>query len=213
VVAELAASPDVASIVAPLRRPADLGVSDVRLRTPVVTFGSLSDAAEALAADQVFVCLGTTMKKAGSRPAFRAVDHDAVLEGVRVAMDGGARDVFLVSSVGADPAARGFYLRVKGETEAALAELPLRSLHVFRPSILTGARAEPRPAERAGILMGGLLSPLMVGPLRRYRPIPAAVVARAMVRAARDPGEGRFVHESEAIAVLGAGGAAPGVPL
>jgi uncharacterized protein YbjT (DUF2867 family) len=205
VVAELlAASPGYGAIVAALRRPADLGIADARLRTPIVTFGRLSDDAEALAADQVFVCLGTTMKKAGSRAAFRAVDHDAVLEGVGVAVGRGARDVLLVSSVGADPAARGFYLRVKGETEAALAELPLRSLHVFRPSILKGARAEARPAERAGILVGSVLSPLMVGPLRRYRPVSAAVVARAMVRAARDPGEGRFVHESEEIAALGA---------
>jgi uncharacterized protein YbjT (DUF2867 family) len=204
VVAELADSPDFAAIVAPLRRPADLGIADARLRTPVVAFGRLSDDAEALTADQVFVCLGTTMKKAGSRQAFRAVDHDAVLEAARVAVAGGARDVFLVSSLGADPAARGFYLRVKGETEAALAELPLRSLHVFRPSILTGARAESRPAERAGIIVAGLLSPLMTGPLRRYRPIPAALVARAMVRIARNPGEGRFVHESEEIAALGA---------
>ncbi len=203
-VAELADSPDFAAIVAPLRRPADLGIADARLRTPVVAFGRLSDDAEALTADQVFVCLGTTMKKAGSRQAFRAVDHDAVLEAARVAVAGGARDVFLVSSLGADPAARGFYLRVKGETEAALAELPLRSLHVFRPSILTGARAESRPAERAGIIVAGLLSPLMTGPLRRYRPIPAALVARAMVRIARNPGEGRFVHESEEIAALGA---------
>jgi len=204
VVAELADSPDFAAIVAPLRRPADLGIADARLRTPLVAFGRLSDDAEALTADQVFVCLGTTMKKAGSRQAFRAVDHDAVLEAARVAVAGGARDVFLVSSLGADPAARGFYLRVKGETEAALAELPLRSLHVFRPSILTGARTESRPAERAGIIVAGLLSPLMAGPLRRYRPIPAALVARAMVRIARDPCEGRFVHESEEIAALGA---------
>lgn len=203
-VAELAASPEVSVIVAPLRRAADLGIEDARLRAPIVTFGALSRDAKALAADQVFLCLGTTIKKAGSRLAFRAVDHDTILEAARVAASAGARDAFLVSSLGADPTARGFYLRVKGEVEAALSELPFRSLHVFRPSILTGARAESRPAERAGILLGSLLAPLMVGPLRRYRPIPAAVVARAMVRASRDPGEGRIVHESEEIADLGA---------
>lgn len=202
-VAELAGSPGIAAVVAPLRRRADLGFESERLRTPLVTFGALPRDAEALAADQVFLCLGTTMKKAGSREAFRAVDHDAVLEAARVALAGGARDAFLVSSVGADVQARGFYLRVKGEVEASLSALPFRSLHVFRPSILTGDREESRPAERAAIVLTGLIAPLMLGPLRRYRPIPAAVVARAMVRVSRDPGEGRFVHESEEIAILG----------
>ncbi len=185
-VAELAASPEVSVIVAPLRRAADLGIEDARLRAPIVTFGALSRDAKALAADQVFLCLGTTIKKAGSRLAFRAVDHDAILEAARVAASAGARDAFLVSSLGADPTARGFYLRVKGEVEAALSELPFRSLHVFRPSILTGApsgipprRAGGDPARQPpGSAHGGTAAPLPSHPGRRRRAGHGARIAR-----------------------------------
>lgn len=198
---ELASDPGVPTIVAPGRRAWTPGVEGVEVTTPVVDFARPDPAA--FAGDQLFVCLGTTMKRAGSREAFRRVDHDAVLAVAGAALEAGARDCLVVSSAGADPSARGFYLRVKGETEVALATLPFRSLHLFRPSILTGDRGESRPAERMGILVGSLLSPLMVGPARRYRPIAAAVVARAMARAAADPGEGRRVWESEEIAALG----------
>ena len=116
----------------------------------------------------------------------------------------GARDAFLVSSVGADPSARSFYLRVKAEAEQALADLPFRSLHIFRPSVLTGHRPESRPAERLGIAIGRALSPIMVGAARRYRPVAADVVACAMVRTARDPGTGTSIHESEDLARAGA---------
>ena len=174
------------------------------MSVPLVDFHDLAADVEAWSGEQVFLCLGTTMKKAGSREAFRRVDHDLTLEAGREACRAGARDAFLVSSSGADPDSRVFYLRTKGETEAALADLPFRSVHLLRPSLLTGDRDEIRPAEQMGALVGSLLRPLLVGPLRRFRPVAASVVARAMVALARDPGEGRFVHESEEIEELGA---------
>lgn len=199
----LLASPGVELVVAPARR-ADAPIpGDPRVRAPVVAFGRLAAWSEDLTADQVFLTLGTTRRKAGSREAFRRVDFDAVLEAARVAREAGARDAFLVSSLGADPRSRSFYLRVKGEVERALSTLPFESVHVFRPSILTGPRIENRPAEKAGIVLAGLLAPFLVGPARRYRPVPAEVVARAMVRASERPGDGRFVHESEEIVRLG----------
>lgn len=170
----------------------------------MVDFDDLGAEVEAWAGEQVFLCLGTTMKKAGSRDAFRRVDHDLTLEAARRTYQAGARDAFLVSSSGADPDSRAFYLRTKGETEAGVAALPFRSVHLLRPSLLTGDRDEVRPAEQMGALVGSLLRPLLVGPLRRYRPVEARTVARAMVALAGDPGEGRFVHESEEIEALGA---------
>lgn len=194
--------PGVARIVAPGRRPVDRWRGRGDVVTPVVDFARLDTSA--FAGDQVFLCLGTTMRKAGSREAFRGVDFDAVVASAKAALAGGARDAFLVSSVGAGPRARGFYLRVKSEAEEAVAALPFRSVHVFRPSLLTGARAETRPTERVAELLGTLAGPLMVGPARRYRPIAAATVARAMARTAARPGEGLRVHESDEIQALGA---------
>lgn len=200
----LAADPSVAGVLAPGRRVTDRWRSVDKVATPVVDFASLEASEDAFAGNQVFLCLGTTMRKAGSREAFRRVDFDAVLASARAALAHGADQAFLVSSVGADPGARSFYLRVKGEVENALAALPFRAVHVFRPSVLTGDRGESRPGERLGIALGTLLSPLMVGATRRYRPIAARTVARAMARsAASPPAAGRHVHESEEIAALG----------
>ena len=195
--------PTVASVVAPGRRGLDAWADRPKITAPVVDFADLGRSQDLFLADQLFICLGTTLKKAGSKAAFRAVDLEAVRASATVAFAAGIRDVFLVSSVGASHRARSFYLQVKQEAEEAVAALPFRSVHVFRPSVLTGSRGESRPAERLGIAVGTLLAPLMVGPARRYRPIAARTVAQAMARAAADPGRGRRTWESEEIAALG----------
>ncbi|MDP2956614.1 MAG: NAD(P)H-binding protein [Longimicrobiales bacterium] len=200
----LVSDPGVARVVAPLRRPEERSAATEKVVTPVVDFDEVDRTPEAFEGSQLFICLGTTLRKAGSREAFRRVDLVAVVDAARLAVAAGARDVLFVSSAGADPGSRGFYLRVKGEAEAALCSLPFQSIHVFRPSILTGDRGESRPAERAGIFLATLATPLMVGRARRYRPIAGATVARAMARAARAPGAGPHVWESEQIAELGA---------
>jgi len=200
----LARESDVAEVLAPVRRTVPRW-GDLPSVTPaMVDFDALEASADAWVGEQIFLCLGTTMKQAGSREALRRVDLEYTLEAARLAVDRGARDAFLVSSSGADPDSRVFYLRTKGETEERLAALPFRSVHLLRPSLLTGDREELRPAERVGALVGSLLAPLMWGPLRRHRPIEAVSVARAMVRLAADPGQGRRVHESEEIQALGA---------
>ncbi len=200
----LAGDPEVREVLAPVRRVVRRWDDLPTVHPLLVDFDDLVATAPEWVGDQLFLCLGTTMKKAGSREAFRAVDLEYTVDAARLAARGGARDAFLVSSAGADPGARTFYLRVKGEAEEAVAALPFRSVHLLRPSLLTGDRTEFRPAEQLGALVGSLLAPLMVGPLRRHRPIPAATVARAMVALAADPGEGRHVHESDALAELGA---------
>jgi len=135
----------------------------------------------------LYCCLGTTLRRAGSRAGFRRVDVDHVVALARLARRWGARCMVTVSSVGADPDAGNFYLRCKGEMERAVAEAgPPRCVFV-RPSLLLDRRQEWRPVE---VLSHGpmrLAAPLMVGTLRRYRPIFAAQVAAAMVAAAEGP--------------------------
>jgi uncharacterized protein YbjT (DUF2867 family) len=200
----LGSYPGVSLVRSPVRRPVERWGSEEKVVAHLVDFDHLDRTPEAFAGSQVFLCLGSTLRKAGSREAFRRVDFQAVRDAAEMACRQGARDAFLVSSVGADPRARGFYLRVKGEAEDAVAALPFTSVHVLRPSVLTGQRSERRPAERASVLLGTILSPLMVGPSRRFRPIAARTVARAMARLAAAPGQGIHVHESEVIATLGA---------
>lgn len=199
----LASEPHVAGICAPVRRTVPGLLERAGVSAPLVDFDDLCTGLVGVRVDQGFICLGTTMARAGSQAAFRRVDHEAVVAASRAALRAGARDLFLVSSVGASPSARSFYLRVKGAAEQDLMALPFRSVHVFRPSLLTGSRRESRPVERLAVRLGTLVAPAMAGPLRRYRPIAAATVATAMVATARSPGPGRWIHESDEIARIG----------
>ncbi|QMW24253.1 Rossmann-fold NAD(P)-binding domain-containing protein [Sandaracinobacteroides saxicola] len=154
----------------------------------------------------VAVCaLGTTMAKAGSDAAFRAVDETAVLNFARAARAAGAGRFVLVSSVGAGGG--GFYLRVKGEVERAVAALGFARLDVMRPGLLLGPRAERRPGERLAQAVAPWLNPLMQGPLEKYGALPAAVLADAIVALLRQagPAPGVFVHENGAMRALAKG--------
>lgn len=198
----LLADPTVVRVHSLVRRPS--GRSGEALAEQVVDFANLSAAALALKVDEAYCCLGTTMQAAGSREAFRQVDLDAVVAFGRLAADAGARSFAVVSSVGADPAARSFYLRTKGEMERELRALRLPSLVILRPSLLLGERRKTRWGERAGELGLRLASPLLKGSLARYRPVHARAVARAMIAASRRSVPEVRVVESDEIPTLAA---------
>jgi len=151
--------------------------------------------------DVVVCALGTTLAKAGGdRQAFRAVDHDLVLQVASAAQATGARQFIYVSSVGASLASKSFYLQVKGEVENALAKLRFKRLDILQPGLLRGNRqGETRVAEGLGRLASPLTDMLLHGSLRRYRSIPAKLVAQAMLGLAQEKAGGRFVHEHDAM--------------
>jgi uncharacterized protein YbjT (DUF2867 family) len=197
----LRAEPTYARVELLLRRPLPealrAGPADrAVLVEHVVDFGALARWAAFPAVDDVYVCLGTTIRSAGSEEAFRRVDFDAVIATARVAQRRGASRLAVVSALGADPGSRVFYNRVKGETEAELARLDYASMTVLRPSLLDGARAERRPGERIALAIarpaGRLIPP-------RWRPIHAATVARCMRDAVLRAEPGLRILESDAI--------------
>jgi len=147
-------------------------------------------------ADVAFSCLGTTLKRAGSREAFRAVDHDAVLAFAKAARAKGAKVLVHVSSLGADRSSHTFYASVKGEVEEDLAALAFESVYALRPSILDGDRAESRPLERVGLAFARALGPV----LGKYRPTEASAVARTMIAKAKAKAPGAHVVDAGAIA-------------
>jgi len=154
------------------------------------------------AIDDAFCCLGTTIKKAGSQTAFRAVDFDMVLNFANAAKQAGAKRFLVVSSLGANARSPVFYNRVKGEMEQALMAMKFESLIIFRPSLLVGDRAEARVGERVGLAVFSALAPLMIGPARKVRPVEAKAVARAMVIAAAGDASGVTEIESDEILAL-----------
>lgn len=210
-VGELSRRPEVESVTALVRRPEGRALPKIEER--VVAFERLDLELAGRTATHVFCCLGTTLAKAGSEEAFRRVDYDYPLALGRAALAAGARRFFVVTALGADPSSRIFYNRVKGEVERDLGALGLPELHVFRPSLIIGDRAERRLKERLTMSAAKPLAALMMGPLKRFRPIEATDVARAMVTVAlaRGPAAPVSVYESDEIAKLGqdAGAVAP----
>lgn len=150
-------------------------------------------------ADAAVCCLGTTMAAAGSRAAFRAVDHDAVLAFAQAAHRAGASRFVVVTAVGADPRSGAFYSRVKGEVEAALDAVGFVRLDILQPGLLIGARAELRPVEAVLQRLGPLLTSVLPRRFDRYGAIDADTVAAAAVALLDEPDAGRFRHENEAL--------------
>lgn len=131
--------------------------------------------------DDVYVCLGTTMKKAGSKVAFRKVDVDLVVAIAQKAKDVGVKRIIVISSIGADAKSSNFYLRTKGQMEEAVKAIGFDLCAIVRPSMLLGKRNEFRFAERVGIFLYRVFGFIFAGPLRKYKGINADDVAKSMV--------------------------------
>ena len=147
-------------------------------------------------ADDVFCCLGTTIKKAGSKQAFRQVDYQYPLDIAQLSLANGAQQFAIVTSMGADADSAFFYNRVKGEVERDLTNLHYPNLLIFRPSLLFGNRSENRLGERIAAGAMRLFSPLIPA---RYKGIDADKVAHAMVQTAQQHLTGKHVFESDAL--------------
>jgi uncharacterized protein YbjT (DUF2867 family) len=182
------------------RRP--LGEEHPKLEEVIIDFDRLPEQ-ELPAADDVFCCLGTTMKKAGSKEAFRQVDFVYPYELARKAGENGAEQYLLVSAMGANRGSFFFYNRVKGEVEEGISKLSgYKSISIFRPSLLLGEREEKRLGEVIASKLMRFIKPLMIGPLRKYRGIHARTVANGMLKAAQQQQRGVQVYESEEIKPL-----------
>ena len=194
-------------VVALSRRP--LRLDHPRLANRILRFENLEKELASLACTDAYCCLGSTIKQAGSREAFRAVDYDLVLRFARYARANGAVSLATVSSIGADIGAKNFYLQIKGETEIALQTLRFPALHIFQPGLLLGSRREMRAAEGIARLLAPLVNPLLVGKLRAYRAISARQVAAAMAAVVISGRRGTHRYTYEEIRKLAGEGAEP----
>jgi uncharacterized protein YbjT (DUF2867 family) len=184
-------------VVVPTRRA--LTIKNKKMEQLLVNFDRLEESANLLKADDIYCCLGTTMKKAGSKDAFYKVDFTYPHEIAKLTLKNGAERFLIVSSVGASSKSSNFYLKVKGEIEEAISKLPFAAVHIFRPSLLLGERDEQRLGEKVGMVSSRALSFLFIGGLKKYRPIEARVVASAMVEAAQKSSSGISVYESDEV--------------
>jgi len=149
----------------------------------VVDFENLQDYQGYFGSEHIYVCLGTTIKKAGNKSAFRKVDFEYVHIAAQLARAQRALSFVWISSVGANAKSNNFYLRVKGELENAIIGMSgLENASAVRPSLLLGEREEMRPAEKLASVFSPFLSPLLLGGLSKYKPVQAADVAAQMIR-------------------------------
>ena len=188
--------PEYDRVVSLVRRPS--GPSDPKLKELEVDFENL-ESFDAPAPDDVFCALGTTIKKAGSKEAFRKVDHGYVEALAARAAELGAKRFLLITSVATDSESPNFYLRVKAEAESAVALKPFETVGLLRPSFLVGERDEFRLGERIGIPLARMFAFLLFGPMRIYRAIEAETVAAGMVGAALHAPPGRHIWHYDAM--------------
>jgi uncharacterized protein YbjT (DUF2867 family) len=181
-------------VIALSRKP--LSSNHPKLENVVMDFDKLAEHPDVLRADDIFCCLGTTMKQAGSQKAFYKVDFEYPLEIAKITRRLGARQYLLVTALGANKKSSIYYNRVKGEIEEAVGSQDFESYHIFRPSFLQGDRIENRPGEQATTTFFKLFGFLVP---RKYKAIHSVKVARAMLFNAKAEKSGRFIYESGAL--------------
>jgi uncharacterized protein YbjT (DUF2867 family) len=179
-----------------IRRPLDK--NHPKLEKKMIDFNDSDSLLVALSnSDVVFCSIGTTQKKVkGDKEAYRKIDFDIPVKLARFCKMTGCEKFILVSSVGANSGSNSFYLKLKGETEDAIKETGMKSLHIMRPSLLLGDRKEFRPGEDFSKVFMTALS-FLIPP--KYKAIRAKDVAKAMAVAAKKNEEGTFVYEGHSL--------------
>jgi uncharacterized protein YbjT (DUF2867 family) len=181
-------------VIAIARAPID--IQNAKLVLVITELNQLESQKEKMVADDIFCCLGTTMKVAKSKEAFKAVDFDAPIALAKIAKQNGAKQFLLISALGANKNSSIFYNRIKGEVEEQLDNLQFQTTHILRPSLLTGNRNEERAGEKAAHYFYKLFGKLI--PLK-YKAIDSAKVATAMNTLANASFSGKSIHESDSL--------------
>jgi uncharacterized protein YbjT (DUF2867 family) len=177
----------------------ELDIKHPKLEQIVIDFNKLNSYKELMNANDLFCCLGTTIKKAKSKEAFRKIDFEYVSQIGNIAAENKVKNFSVVSSIGTDKNSGNFYLKTKGEMEDALKKLNFEQLLIFRPSVLLGKRNEQRVGEQIGKVAVQILSPLLIGKLKKYRGVKASVVAQKMINLNLLDRKGVFIIESDFI--------------
>ncbi|MGB3463824.1 MAG: oxidoreductase [Cyclobacteriaceae bacterium] len=176
---------------------------DYRITETNDDFENLSQHPEQFNVDDVFCCIGTTMKKAGSKEKFVRIDYHYPMEIARLSLkEPSVKNFLIVTAVGANPDSSIFYNQVKGELERDLQKLDFKSLHIFRPSLLLGDRNEFRIWESVAKAFSAFLSFFLIGSEKKIWAIQSEKVAEAMHNVAREGKQGTYFYEPAKIRSL-----------
>jgi len=198
---ELLNNPEFDKIIVIVRKEAF--PTESRLQQIVLPdFSNLESIKDKLKATYYFCCIGTTIKTAGSKEAFRKVDLDIPVKIAELAQELSIPSLVIVSSIGANADSGNFYLRTKGEMEKTVRNSYTGNLKIVRPSLLMGERGEKRFGEKVAVLFMKTFAGIFSGPLKKYKGIDVSVLAKAMINASSLP-VNEYVIESERLHGLG----------
>jgi uncharacterized protein YbjT (DUF2867 family) len=183
------------SVTAIVRRP--LSISHPKLKEVLIDYDQLDKYEKDLKADDVFCCLGTTIKKAKTKEAMKKIDADYPLALARVTQKGGAEHFLLISSMNANPHSNIWYSQMKGRLEEGLSTIPFETISILRPSLLLGKRNEFRLGERIAATLFQVVSFLFVGPLLKVKAIEGRQVAQSMFDIAQNKRTGVIIYPSD----------------
>lgn len=184
-------------VIAISRKP--LPIKDSKLKNIVCDFDRLESYSNELIADDVFCCLGTTIKVAKTKDNFKKVDLEYPLRIANITKKNGATKFLVVSAMGANKNSSIFYNQVKGELEEQLKTIGFKGLYIFRPSLLLGLRTEFRLGEKLAVMSSKIWTPILSIFAKQYKPIDAMVVAHAMYQKAIESNYEHQIYTSDKI--------------
>ena len=196
----LLADPNYSKVKIIVRK--ELPITNKKLVQIIADFTTIEAIKDELKGDVVFSCLGSTKKKTPDLSEYYQIDHDYPLLVAKLAKEQGVKSFHIVSSLGANSSSSNFYLKMKGETEDDIEKIEFNSLHIYRPSLLTGDRKEKRILEKAGEFIMKIIDPLLFGSLKKYRSISGKTVASAMHKQSLMDNAGVFIYPSDKIKEL-----------
>jgi uncharacterized protein YbjT (DUF2867 family) len=174
------------------------GISVPGVEEIIADFSDLENLTPKITGDDLFICLGTTIKKAGSVENMEKIDRDLPVKIAQMARSNGLKNVAAVSSIGASADSKNYYLRIKGEMEEGIMMQDFENIAIVRPSMLLGERKERRTGELVGKVVMKAFKPVLTGKLRKYRAIHGKDVARAMI-IILEKKPGKKIYESDEI--------------
>jgi uncharacterized protein YbjT (DUF2867 family) len=181
----------------------DTGIKHKKLTQHIIDFDAPETYKDLIIGDDFFCTIGTTIKKAGSKKAFRKVDFEYPRQFAAFALQNKVKQFLIISSLGADTKSGNFYLKIKGEIEDFLKDCNFESVSILQPSLLLGNRTEFRLGEKVGAFFMTTLSFLFLGNLKKYKPIESKTVAKALLKIAQTNNKEFKIYESDAIQEIG----------
>ncbi|KIO75896.1 hypothetical protein TH53_17665 [Pedobacter lusitanus] len=180
----------------------NLNIQHPKLNQLVIDFNRLSDYSAEIKGDAVFCCLGTTKSQTPDQKEYRRIDYQYPLDIAWIAQTNGAESYHLVSAMGADKNSSFFYNKTKGEVERDLKDVPFKSIHIYRPSLLDSKRSQQRFGEGMMNRLMHIINPLLIGKWKKYRSIKVEAVAKVMQAQSLNEQKGIFIHQSDQIQAL-----------